>query len=167
MIEGKKYCLDTSGLSNPLESMPEDILMYQHIWSHVKTQIENNIFAVNEEIYQELCRLPGKIGECLNNNKEKLVLEIGESWNWQRYLEIVEEMRNTHKGVISEYNGNRKGTVGLNDVSIVALAKCLELPLISMESRSYQPSDTKVRIPALCSLEGVEHLTFNDFLGRI
>jgi hypothetical protein len=167
MIEGKRYCLDTSGLSNPLQSMPEDIPMYQPVWKHIQRQVEIGIFAVNEEIFQELCRLPGRIGECLTNNRNQLVLEIGESWNWQGYLEIVEEMRTIHKSVISEYNGGRKGTVGLNDVSIVALAKCLGLPLISMELRSYQSSDTKVRIPALCDLEGVEHLTFNDFLGRI
>jgi Domain of unknown function (DUF4411) len=166
MIEGKRFCLDTSGLSNPLENMPEDIVMYQHIWRHVKSHIENGVFAVNEEIYQELCRLPGTTGDCLQNNKSRLVLELGENWDWERYLEIVEEMRNRHHGKISEYNGNRKGTVGLNDVSIVALAKCLSLPLISMESRSYQPSENKVRIPALCDLEVVEHLTFNDYLLR-
>jgi Domain of unknown function (DUF4411) len=166
MIEGKRYCLDTSGLSNPLENMPEDIVMYQNIWSHVKSHIENGFFAVNEEIYQELCRLPGSIGDCLRNNKDSLVLEVGENWNWQGYLEIVEKMRNRHSSKISEYNGNRKGTVGLNDVSIVALAKYLRLPLISMESRSYQPSENKIRIPALCDLEDVHHLTFNDYLVR-
>ena len=128
MIEGKRYCLDTSGISNPLESMPESIAIYQPIWSHVKTQIESGFFAVNEEIYQELCCLPGKMGDCLKNNKDNLVLEVGESWDWRSYLEIFEEMRSRHQGVISEYNSNRRGTVGLNDVSIVALAKCLGLP---------------------------------------
>jgi hypothetical protein len=166
MIEGKKYCLDTSGLSNPLESMPEIIPMYQPIWNHVKTHIENGIFAVNDEIYQELFCLNGQVGQCLKDNKAKLVLEVGEAWDWQRYLDIFEDMRVRHRAIISEYNGNRKGTVGLNDVSIVALAKCLGLPIISMESISFQTSTTKVRIPGLCDLEGVEHLTFNDFLTR-
>ena len=68
---------------------------------------------------------------------------------------MVEAISIKPKAVISEYNGNRKGTVGLNDVSIVALAKTLKLPLISMESNSFQSSITKVRIPGLCSLEGV------------
>lgn len=146
--------------------MPEGISMYQPIWSHVRTQIESGIFAVNDEIYQELCHLPGQIGACLNNNKDKLVLEIGEiNWNWKHYLTIVEGMRIKYKDVISEYNSNRKGTVGLNDVSIVALAKCLKLPLISMEAKAFQTSATKVRIPGLCNLEGVEHLEFNDFLS--
>lgn len=166
MIEVKKYCLDTSGLSNPLENMPEDIGLYKPIWNLVKSNIEDGFFAVNDEIYQELCRLPGNIGDCLKNNKHNLLLEIGESWNWQRYIEVVEEMRKKHQNIISEYNGNRKGTVGLNDVSIVALAKSLQLPLISMESRSYEPSGKKIRIPGLCDLEGVEHLTFNDYLTR-
>lgn len=166
MIEKKLYCLDTSGISHPLEIMPESIGMYQHIWSHIRTKIEAGVFAVNAEIYDELCRLPGQVGICLRNNKDNLVLEIGEAWHWERYVENFEEMRLRHQGIISEYNGNRKGTVGVNDVSIVALAKTLELPIISMESRSFQSSNTKVRIPGLCDLEGVEHLTFNDFLTK-
>lgn len=166
MIDRKRYCLDTSGLSNPLESMPDTIAIYQPVWRHVITQIENGIFAANEEIYEELCCLPGQVGASIKNNKDVLVLEVGENWNWQRYLEIVEEMRTKHKTIIPEYNGNRKGTVGLNDVSIVALGKCLGLPVISMESISYQASDKRVRIPGLCNLEGVDHLTFNDFLSR-
>lgn len=164
MIERKRYCLDTSGLSNPLESMPETIAIYQPIWNHIKSQIESGIFAVNDEIYQELCYLPGQIGDCLKNNKDNIVLELGESWDWQRYLDIIEEMRVKHKDVIAEYNGNRKGTAGLNDVSIVALAKSLGIPLISMEAKTFQTSATKIRIPGLCALEEVEHLDFNDFL---
>jgi hypothetical protein len=75
-------------------------------------------------------------------------------------------MRVRYKSVISEYNNNRRGTVGLNDVAIVALAKTLKLPLINMEAKSFQTSATKIRIPGLCILEGVEPLEFNDFLTR-
>ena len=156
--------MDTSGISNPLDSMPESKAIYQPIWKHIREMIEGGFFAVNVEIYEELCRLPGNIGECLRNNKDKLVLEIGEDWNWIRYLEIFEEMRVRHKDVISEYNGNRKGTVGLVDVSIVALGKSLGLPVVSMEAVSFQPSDKKVRIPSLCDRENVAHLTFNDLV---
>lgn len=67
--------------------------------------------------------------------------------------------------MISEYNGNRKSTAGLNDISIIALAMTLGLPLISMETQNvYQPSQKKMRIPDVCAAEGVLHLTFNDFL---
>lgn len=166
MIESKRYCLDTSGISNPLDSMPENIIMYQGIWTLVKSKIESGIFAVNKEIYDELCLLPGTIGTCMQDNEDKLLLEVGEDWNWQEYLDHVERMRVQHQDVISEYNKGRKGTVGLNDVSIVALAKTLSLPLISMESISFQSSTTKVRIPGLCALEQVEHLNFNQFLER-
>lgn len=166
MISNKRYCLDTSGLSNPLDNMPEDIPYYQPIWNTVQNKIRQGVFAVNKEIYDELCRLPGSIGSCIGNNKDNLLLEIGGEWDWQNYLNIVEAWRVKHKNVISEYNGNRKGTVGLNDVSIVALAKSLALPLISMESPSYEISVKKVRIPRLCLLEGVVHLTFNELLTR-
>jgi hypothetical protein len=167
MIGRKRYCLDTSGLSNPLDSMPENIPIYQPIWAHVKAKIESGVFAVNKEIYDELCLLPGQIGACLQNNEDNLLLEVGQDWDWNTYIEHVNRMRIIHHDIISEYNGGRKGTVGLNDVSIVALAKTLGLPLISMEAASFQSSDKRVRIPGLCAKEGVEHLTFNDFLTKI
>lgn len=145
--------------------MPESKAMYQPIWNHIKSLIESGVFACTTEIYNELCLLPGAIGECIKTNKDNLLLEVGDDWNWSNYLAIVEEWRVKHQGVISEYNSNRKGTVGLNDVSIVALGKCLGLPVVSMESDSYQPSDRKIRIPALCRIEGIEHKTFNDLLS--
>jgi len=160
---GRRYCLDTSGLSNPLEFMPEDI--HPHLWSRISNEITNGTFAVTKEIYNELVHLSGQIGTCIQTNEASMVLEIGVgSWNWNHYLSIVSDLRSRYHSVISEYNGNRKGTVGLNDVSIVALAKALGYPVISMESISFQPSAAKIRIPGLCGLEGVVHHNFNAFL---
>ena len=133
--KGKIYCLDTSALSNPLETMPEDI--YTVLWSQICTKIEKGKFAINTEIYDELINLRGVVGECITRCKPNLVLEIGDNdWDWLAYLAQVERMRNEYESVISEYNGYRKMTVGLNDVSIVALAKSLSLPVVSMEALS-------------------------------
>jgi hypothetical protein len=96
--------------------------------------------------------------------KDAMLLEIGEDWDWDSYVSHVNRMRITYKNVISEYNGMRKNTVGLNDISIVALGKCLSLPVVSMESKAFQASPTRVRIPALCDLEKTEHYTFSEFL---
>ncbi len=161
--EGKIYCLDTSGLSNPLETMPEDI--HSTLWLRIAQIIVSGKFAVTKEIYDELALLPGSIGACIQKNCSALQLEVGDDdWDWESYVQHADRMRVAHKAVISEYNGNRKGTVGLNDVSIVALAKSLKLPVISMEAISFQSSATKVRIPGLCQLEGVDHWTFNKLL---
>ncbi len=168
MPSNKKYCLDTSGLSNPLETMPETISIYNGIWALVRKHIEEGSFAVTQEIYEELCHIsPGAVCDCCSNNKDQLVMEVDQpDWDATGYITNVNEMVERHKGIISEYNGNRKNTVGLNDVSIVALAKTLKLPVVSMESDSVQPSTTKVRIPGLCRLEGVQHMTFNNFLEQ-
>jgi hypothetical protein len=161
--KGKIYCLDTSGLSNPLENMPEDI--FPILWSKICTEIENGKFASNKEIYDELTYLNGTVGECIKRCKSNLILEIGEAdWDWENYLVHVERMRVEYKSYISEYNGNRNSTVGLNDVSIVALAKSLGLPIVSMETLAFQPSPKRMRIPRLCTLENVQHITFNDLL---
>lgn len=101
----------------------------------------------------------------MKKNCSALQLEIGEAgWDWPTYLEHAERLRVTYKPVISEYNGNRKSTVGLNDISIIALAKTLALPLVSMEKTSFQASATKMRIPQVCYLESVMHMDFNQFL---
>lgn len=163
VIEFKAYCLDTSGLSNPLGGMPEDI--YSILWSKIIASMIAGKFAVTKEIYDELSCLNGSIGDCIKKNKAALLLEIGEAnWDWALYIQHVNRMRDTYKDVISEYNNNRKGTIGLTDLSIVALAKCLNLPVISMEALSFQTSQIKIRIPGLCNLENVPHMDFNQFL---
>src|SRR5271167_1993184 len=123
-----------SGLSNPLEFMPEDI--HTVLWTKVAKIIASGKFAVTTEIYEELAHLPGPIGVCIKENKNYLKLEIEEqSWDWRTYLAHVERMCVTYKDVISEYNGNRKNTVCLNDLSINALAKTPGLPVISSEKK--------------------------------
>ena len=159
----KKYCLDTSGISNPLESMPEDI--HAVLWSKISKVISAGKIAVNTEIFDELSHINGLIGDCIKANCHNLLIEIGNvDWDWASYLKNVERMTITHKNIISEYNGNRKGTVGLNDVSIVAMAKTLDLPLISMEAKNFQSNEKRMRIPGLCLLEGVKHLARRCFM---
>jgi hypothetical protein len=160
---GGKYCLDTSGLSKPLEDMPEDI--HTILWSSISQKVISGIFAVTKEIYDELIHIPGNIGQCIKDNCSNMQFEVGEEdWNWELYLKHVERMRITYKAIISEYNSYRRGTVGLNDISIIALGGTLHLPVISMEKKNFQPSATKMRIPQVCESEGVLHMDFNEFL---
>ncbi len=158
------YCLDTSGLSNPLENLPEDI--FGSLWRQVEAVIRSGRICCNTEILEELGFIQGRMGACIEECKDLICLEIGTGdWPWQDYLAIAEQLRTKHQAVISEYNGNRKRTVGLNDISIIALAMTLDLPLISMEkANTLQKSREKMRIPDICVLEGVTHITFNDFL---
>ena len=46
-------------------------------------------------------------------------------------------MQVVYRQFISEFNLNRKDTVGLNDISIVGLAKTLNRPLVSMEKKKH------------------------------
>jgi Domain of unknown function (DUF4411) len=161
----KKYCLDTSGLSNPLESMPEDI--HSSLWLKIAGLVVDGKFAVTAEIYEELGHLPGPIGDCIKANEAVLQLEIEEeTWDWQAYLAHYQEMKVRYEAVISEYNGNRKGTIGLNDLTIIALAKTLGLPVVSSEKKTSvdQESSKRQKIPDICDKEGVVHLSFNELL---
>jgi len=138
-----KYCLDTSGFSNPLQVMPEDI--YCTLWSTVRERIEAGTLCLNKEIADEI--------------------RDADLGPYVEYIEHFERMRVEHEAYISEYNGNRKNTVGLADVSIIALAKTLGLPLVNMEAPNRnEPSEKRIRIPDLCQLEAVTPFTFNDFL---
>jgi hypothetical protein len=159
-----KYCLDTSGISNPLAQMPEDI--FAGLWGKIAKLVENGFFCCTTEIADEYQHIEGNMGRRLSAHKASMVYEIGQdNWDWAAYVGHVNHIISTYRQFISEYNSNRKNTVGLSDVSIVALAKTLNLPVVSMEGLDGgQTSATKMRIPRLCKQEGVKHLTFNDLL---
>ena len=161
----KKYGFDTSGISNPLESMPEDI--HESMWIGFKTKcLESGIIAVTQEIYLEMEHIPGTVGQAIKDNKSKMIMEIGEEWDWGSYIDHVNKMEDDHREFISEYIGGSKKTVCLNDISIIALAKTLGVPVVSMEEEEVTSSSKKRHIPDVCKIEGVEHLTFSDFLRR-
>jgi hypothetical protein len=161
----KEYCLDTSGLSNPLEFMPEDI--HPTLWARIEELICSGRVAVTTEIYGELLHLPGSIGACVAANRDAVLMEVeaGE-WNWNAYISHGVRMQSAHKDFISEYNDNRKSTICLNDLTIIALAKTLGLPVVSMEALKGGDSFKRRRIPHICQAERVEHLTFNELLRR-
>jgi hypothetical protein len=158
----KKYCFDMSGLSNPFETMPEDI--HDSMWKKVKALIAAGAIAVTTEIYEEMEHIGGDLGDVIKSNKKQLILEVRDaSWDWNQYVSIAAKMQKDHHDFISEYCGGKAGTVGLKDISIVALAKTLSLPCVSMEAPVRQ-SVKKRKIPDVCVVEGVQHLTFNEFL---
>lgn len=69
----KRYCFDTSGVSNPLEAMPEDI---HSSMRRVVEIFEAGAIAVTSEIYHEMTDIPGAIGTCINAHKGQLLLEV-------------------------------------------------------------------------------------------
>jgi len=162
----KRYCVDTSGLSTPLGRMPDDI--YQPVWDMVISVLETGAVAVTQEIYEEMeGSLRGVVGTFIDTNRDLMVLEIGQdTWDWPSYGPTLDALKKTHYAFISEYNSNRAGTVGLNDLSIIALAKVTRLPLVSMEAESGPNATHRRKIPDVCLIEGVEHLEFNEFLRR-
>ena len=157
-----KYCLDTSGFSNPLMEMPEDIHMT--LWRNVLASIQAEIYCWNVEINDEMTLIQGTVGDALNNCKDSCCYEVGKgNWDWESYLVTIDNWRTQFSQYISEYQGNRKNTIGLNDLSIVALAHTLNLPIVSMESPNLgQRSQTKLRIPDLCQEVGVVHYNFTE-----
>jgi hypothetical protein len=86
----KAYCLDTSGLSTPLENMPEDI--HTVLWGRIAKIVVDGKFAVTTEIYEELSHLPGPIGECIQQNQASLQMEI-EAGCYTRHHETKENPR--------------------------------------------------------------------------
>jgi hypothetical protein len=161
----KRYCFDMSGISTPLELMPADI--HKSMWTKVEEILCSGHIAVTKEIYDEMTHIAGPVGDCIRANEGNLLLEVGQAdWDWGAYLKIATTMQTTYAAVISEFNGGRKNTIGLTDVSIVALGKALSLPVVSMEAKLGQVSTTKKRIPEVCSLEGVQHYDFSTFLRK-
>lgn len=161
----KRYCFDTSGLSNPMQLLPEDI--YQSIWVQVTALIEAGHIAVSTEIYDEMVHIPGIVGACITDNPRALVMEVmAAGWDWEAYARHISDLQVRYEAFISERQGDRKRTIGLNDMSIIALAKTLGLPVVSMETPAGISAETRRKIPDICYEEQIEHIDFNEFLRR-
>lgn len=159
-----RYCLDTSWISNPLLEMPPDV--HVTLWGRIESLLEAHAFCWNTEIWEEIDgSIQGSVADCLKACHPDVCYEVGsDHWDWGAYLEHIEEVRVKYRDYISEYNGNRKRTVGLNDCSIVCLAKTLHLPVASMEKRGGQASMNRLRIPDLCDREGVGHFDLTELM---
>ena len=157
-----KYCIDTSGLSHPYEEIPEDI--HESLWKRVRKTVVDGHVAVTKEIFDEVVLIDGGLGAYLNKHKSLIIHEVeAGKWNWQKYVAIAAKMQTDHRPFIREYCGGSPKTICLNDISIIALAKTLKLPVVSMERPVQQGATKRRHIPDICAAEGVPHLTFSDF----
>lgn len=159
-----KYCIDTSGLSHPHEVMPEDI--FNSLWVFVKEKVAAGTFATTKEIFDEMVHIDGGLGQFIDENKDAILYEVNQGdWDWNKYLTTSAIMNSKHHNYISEYNGGSPKTICLNDMSIIALADTLGLPVISMETKILDLAQSnKRKIPNICEAENIVHYTFNEFL---
>lgn len=145
--------------------MPEDIPAYAPLWRDLRGYVLTGQVATTTEIYQEMCHITGDFGQCLRDNRDLVLVEVGDPpWDSLAYVGHFKRMQLRYHAFISEYAhlGSKK-TIGLKDLTIISLAKTLSLPVVSMEVTAL-PSPTKRRIPDICQEENVLHLTFNEFL---
>jgi len=160
----KLYSFDMSGLSNPYQTMPESVPIYRPIWECVRRCIADGKIGVTTEIYEELTHIRGELGACIHRHKSALLMEVDEGWDGARYIGEYDRMRKVHAEWIAEYTmKSPANTICLNDLTAVALAKTLGVPVVSMESRAIGSPKHK-RIPDICDLEDVLHYSFNDFM---
>ena len=73
----KKYCFDTSGLSNPLETMPRDI--HVKLWDDVIEFIGSGVVAVTKEVLDEIIYVPSGVGTFASENSDLILLEVGQA----------------------------------------------------------------------------------------
>ena len=146
--------------------MLEDI--HKTLWLNVVAKVQSGIFCWNPENAGEMSSIFGMIGAALTSCNSSCCYELGKgSWDWNAYLATNDSWKKQFHQYISEYNNNRKNTIGLNDLSIVALAHTLGLHLVSMEVPNLGPkSTTKMRIPDLCIAVGVEHFNFTEICRK-
>lgn len=158
-----KYCFDTSGLSTPHEQTPPDI--HVSMWGNIRQFIADGHVAVTLEIFDEMTHIDSGLGDFIAACKEVILFEVGaDSWDWETYLGHTTRMQEDYHRFISEFTGGTKKTVCLNDLSIIALAKTLGVPVLSMETKVPKDNQTKKRIPNICESEGVVHVDIREFL---
>lgn len=140
--------------------------IHEPMWRRVENVLTSGIVAVTHEIFVEMSKIDGFIRTAIDANQEQLELEIGEDdWDSNVYSGYVDKFRKRHKDFISEYIGGRNDTICLTDISIVALAKTLAVPLVQAERKVIVKPNTLVRrIPNICEVEGVDCWTFDRFI---
>lgn len=161
-----KYCFDTSGISNPVQNMPDDL--FPKLWSSFCRYIDDGSIAVTKEIFDEMCLISGRIGQHIQQAKKIIIYEVlDDKWDWSAYIDVIKNLQTKYQNCLSERNGGNSNTICANDLTIIALAKVLKLPVVSMESKVRDLEQSKKRrIPNICEMEDVTHLTFNDFLRQ-
>lgn len=159
----KKYCLDTSGFSNPIQGMPEDI--YVSLWAQICGRIMTGDFAATAEVYDELTHIPGDVGQCIIDHEAEIKLEVGAGdWDFATYIAHFDAVFPKYEPFINGTGGS-KMSLSIPDLSIVVLAKTLALPVVSMEiACAHNPGSQRRKIPDVCAAENVAHMTFNDLL---
>jgi Domain of unknown function (DUF4411) len=159
-----KYCVDTSGLSHPYEEIPEDI--HPSLWKRVRGTIAAGHVAVTEEIFDEITKIRGGLGDYLDKKKALILHEVTKGdWNWQQYLKHANNMELAYKPYIREFCGGSAKTICISDISIIALAKTLKLPVLSME-KPVDKNSKKRHIPDICAAESITHVSFNEFCRK-
>jgi hypothetical protein len=142
--------------------MPEDI--HESLWRRIKQFIADGHVAMTTEIFDEMVLIDGGLGDFISTLRDTILCEVGiDGWDWRTYITHTNRMQVSYRPFISEFNMNVKGTVGLNDISIICLAKTLGLPLMSMEKKTLMTSAARRKIPDICVLEGIRPLTFSEF----
>lgn len=159
----KKYVLDMSGFSNPFEAMPEDI--YGSLWAKLRERVVGGIFATTTEVYDELCHIPGHLGQCIKDHEAQLKLEVGSGdWDFATYTQHWNTLHEKYEPWVKGLNG-QKASLSVPDLSVITLARTLALPVVSMEIPcAKDPKARKRKIPDVCALENIVHMTFNDLL---
>ena len=109
--------------------------------------------------------IPGTVGASIKANKANILMEVGEDWDWGTYVDHCNTLEDKHHDFISEFIGGSKKTVGLNDISIIALAMTLKIPVVSME-KPVSSGSKKLHIPDVCKIEKVDHLSFSEFCRK-
>lgn len=159
----KKYCLDMSGFSNPIQDMPEDI--HVSLWSQICARIRAGVFAATAEVYEELTHITGDVGKCIRDHESEIKLEVGVGgWDYSSYISHFNALHQKYEPFINGTGGN-KMSLSMPDFSIVLLGKTLALPVVSMEKAcAHNPGTRRRKIPDVCAAEQVIHMTFNDLL---
>jgi hypothetical protein len=159
----KKYCLDMSGFSNPIQSLPDDI--HVSLWTQICDRVRRGDFATTTEVYEELTHITGTVGQCLKDHMAEIRLEVGSGdWSHELYISNFQKLHPKYQKFITGTGGS-KASLSMADFSIVVLGKTLALPVVSMEIACGHNLHTKsCKIPDVCMAEGVLHMTFNDFL---
>ena len=91
--------------------------VFASVWDQVIERFCGGVIGVTKEIYDEMLHIPGRLGECVKQNKGNLLMELNDkSWNWQLYVDHGTRMLVDHKNFISEYTKMKSDDTGVSKI---------------------------------------------------
>ena len=157
--EKPKYVIDTNVVVSFMHHDEEEYYgsdIFKPQWQFIENLIERGVIIAPRKVEDEL---------------KKWIIEIPEMAGWLKkyahmFIDIDNDQLISAKPILAKYEVYGTTDNYLGDLTVMSLASCMGLAVISLEGKKPQNSLKKPKIPNVCDEFGVECYSVTGFLRK-